>query len=1209
MELGKETSRKLFLFLLIFGLLFEAILVILIFVKFRNPLNETIEDIVKLTESKIIILNKKLNSNCNTLVYKYVSDLKLISGHMIQFNTGNQTSNFLKNYDKKQWIFADNYNYPNQTVDDERLNNRYYNESNGLFNYIDLLEEKFKDNYNHSDIINTLFKEHEFDIIGVYNYSVTTLKPNVMHKSYYFISGLKSVYIRRYLVKRNNTDYIRFVITNRGISFIYPYDRFENSRVIQMFKKENISLVHEYNSKKCKEFKSALNTSLISFYSHFTNDIIVFCIVTFNYIDVTVWDKTQTLCSEIKTSAFLDSFFWKDQVDLGLSIVFLNKSEIEPIYLKNSDYYNLMKKTFQSEKFGKYQFSDKIRLFHIIYYSLFSKYENYNDFDNFYEEILKEYKIIKEELVNKINELEESFCDNRISDRKQHISFVATKTNCYNDPNNHEMKCQKDSSLFVIYVFLMETRQLDKQYYIDIEGTTLVYPIFYSITIIESNQNITNKNIISIMDNKIIKLLFFFISTLVSLVILIWLLIEIINNILLSSIHYIMSGLKVFDEMIEENNKQIDINKILKYENKILIANKEMEILNNISNNIKKMIILQIVMNYNDNSGSSNNNKYLNNSRLCNIILKMNNSTMKEKSLMILGYHHFKKKLYKISEDEFNLVINGIINKEKNINLKNDTADSDLKETIKRFNDITYLNDNSVLKGINETILPNIKIKFAKQKIVYLHGMCLFNEATDSLYTVKKNINNNINQINNYTSNKMNINISFQRAIKDFDECRNINKLLGSNPIKEIFSLIMMAKCHIQLKEYKNAGLLISEALDLFFELEKVFKDTKNINYNPCIMLFVLNNIFQTIMYTLSQICYFSYRYHACIYIIFKIFETSPFIIKDIFYNCSFMLQNILNRSKLKKNSIIFDNIKKYYSKIFTRLYIRYYNNINEINKIKMIYSLSLNKRMSTKTEFITGANKTSLIDTSEPRKNSQKNKMSFPIINNNSSNKLINICVSEKILSQNNGIVLKDVLINYIDECFYDNNDNDKFSYVQFSHNGKKNIFIKPEMKEIFMQKLKIDNSDKNENNNFYCNSEYLFNEFYNLLNDFIELCKYNNNDETLSNNAKFNSDDNIILMFINTEDIRFKDKDECRKIVYELNKNNFSLYLISYEEFIQPEKIKNIKSFMSGLFDAHFFQIKNYQQIKQIFLNIASKPNKEDIFDYNYENIDLIL
>ena len=96
-------------------------------------------------------------------------------------------------------------------------------------------------------------------------------------------------------------------------------------------------------------------------------------------------------------------------------------------------------------------------------------------------------------------------------------------------------------------------------------------------------------------------------------------------------------------------------------------------------------------------------------------------------------------------------------------------------------------------------------------------------------------------------------------------------------------------------------------------------------------------------------------------------------------------------------------------------------------------------------------------MESSEQKKGSQKFLSSISMINNNSYNKLINICVSEKILSKNNGIILKDVIIDCIEECFYDNNENDKFSYVQFSHNGKKDFFIKPKTKEIFLQKLKI--------------------------------------------------------------------------------------------------------------------------------------------------------
>ena len=75
MELGKELSRKLFYYLLIFGILFEITLILFISLRFRNPLNKTLDDIIQLAESKIISLNEKINSNSNMLIYKYISDL------------------------------------------------------------------------------------------------------------------------------------------------------------------------------------------------------------------------------------------------------------------------------------------------------------------------------------------------------------------------------------------------------------------------------------------------------------------------------------------------------------------------------------------------------------------------------------------------------------------------------------------------------------------------------------------------------------------------------------------------------------------------------------------------------------------------------------------------------------------------------------------------------------------------------------------------------------------------------------------------------------------------------------------------------------------------------------------------------------------------------------------------------------------------------
>ena len=1208
MKLNREILAKLFFYLLGFGLLFELSLILLISFKTKSPLNNAIDNIIELAQSKILTLNEKLNMNSNSLIYKYISDLKLVLVHKAQFSNGNRRSNFLSNYqNKKKIIFADDYNYPNNENP-----NQYYDNDTG-FNYIEKLSEKFKNNHNHNEIINTLFKEKEFDIIGYYNYTNNSMFELERTNSLYCISILKSIYFKRFILRRNDTEYIRFILTKDDYSFIYPFDRSSNSLTIQLFN-QKISLLNQYNSEKCKSYTLLNRTEYIFYYFNFDYEYLIFCVVISERITGPKFNYYQTICLEINTNKFLDSFFWKNQTELEFTIVFLKNNRIRPIYLENSEYYNLVKETYSSEKFKKYQFDSNIELFHVIYFDLFNTYKNLNITSEFIDELIDEYNRIIELLLDKINEIEGSYCIKN-SINTSHITNLTVdikKTKCFKNPDDHKVKCEKDISKFVIYTFVLETRELDYVYYIDKENSKTIYPLFYSIYIIESNPNITRKNINNIIDHKIIKLYFFFVFTLVTLLTLIWLSMDVVNNIFLSSIYKITEGLNYFDKLIDEK-KNLDINRILKFENKILIGNQEMKILSNISNNIKKIIILEIVMNNNE-----KNKKYLDNGRICNIILKMKNSLIKEIYLMKIAYHHFKTKSFSLAENEFNLVLNNLTSKEKKLDITNIRKDTELKEIIKRFNDISYLNDNSNLKGINETILPCIKIKFLRQKVIYLHGMCLYKIGIINLQKTRKSIknnnnNNNFNNIKNlkFQNNKYkNNNYNFINAIKDFEECKNINRTLGSNPIKEIFSLIMIAKCNLELSEYKNAITSLSKALELFFELEKIFKDTNNMTYNPSIMMFSLNFIFQTIIYTMVQVTYFSYKFHTCIYLIMKIMETSPFISQKIFYNCSFIAQSIIGKTKLKKNSIIYDNTKKFFTKLFTRLYVRYYNNTTEINLIKLMYNLSSSRRMSTKLELTSGIssmNKITMLESFKP-KDSQNAKLSGPIINNLTNNKTINICVSEKIMSQKNGNILKDVIINYIEECFYNNNDNDKFSYVQFSHNGKKNIYIKPVKKEILIQKLKIDKNEKNIKDNLIYNSNNLFNEFYNLLNDFIEICK-NNNDDIISNNMKFNVDDNIILMFINTEDVRFNDKEDCKKIVYDLNKYNFSLYLISYEEIIEPDKIKNIKSFMTGLFDAHFFQIKNYQQIKQIFMNISTKQTKENIFEYNYENLDLFL
>ena len=66
--------------------------------------------------------------------------------------------------------------------------------------------------------------------------------------------------------------------------------------------------------------------------------------------------------------------------------------------------------------------------------------------------------------------------------------------------------------------------------------------------------------------------------------------------------------------------------------------------------------------------------------------------------------------------------------------------------------------------------------------------------------------------------------------------------MIGINQIKIIYSLIMISKYYIQLNDYPNSINNINEALSLFFEFSKSFKDYHSKNYNPKIMLFIENS-------------------------------------------------------------------------------------------------------------------------------------------------------------------------------------------------------------------------------------------------------------------------------------------------------------------------------------------------------------------------------
>ncbi len=393
------------------------------------------------------------------------------------------------------------------------------------------------------------------------------------------------------------------------------------------------------------------------------------------------------------------------------------------------------------------------------------------------------------------------------------------------------------------------------------------------------------------------------------------------------------------------------------------------------------------------------------------------------------------------------------------------------------------------------------------------------------------------------------------------------------------------------MKKYKESMINLNEALILYLELQKIFKDEETVLFSPRVMLYVETAIFQTIMYNIVQAVRISSKENACAWIILKIFETSPFIFPNIHLECSNIIQNCLKYPD--KNNRYKDKYKKIFNKISARLITRKNNSKN----------ISNNNELRTNISPLSGSNPSSSVKAYMPNIRSSSRSIDFTTLKgsyishrkeNDFLNKVVMLCVSERIVHKLNGMEIKDVIIKFFQKCFI-NNDNDKFGFIQFSNNGKKTINIKPQRLDTFLQKFESNKNAFQSSETINYKSDTMFTEFYNLFDSIIK--------------QQSSKCDNIIIMFINAEDIRFRNIKECVDIVNALNEKNYTVILLSNDLEISKEKVLSINSFIFGLYDGYFIHINNYQRIKQIFINIATTNKSDKFVNYDYVFLENIL
>lgn len=1193
MKIINEFTKYLIILFIVFVSLLEVEIFCYIIFRYNKAFEKIKGRALVNSSEKAVQLTGKINYFISTLFIRYKTDLKLMGKHMLLYVGNdenpqkiiNKSTSFLLN-NNKSIINAD----LTELLSDNNIN-KYYNSSTKKLDYIHYYENEFKNNYDSSYIIEELFdesKHNELNMISYFsaNNSNITEEKEKQETIKYLMTILKTIFIRRYISKREYHDYTRFLLINEDEIFIYPPEDYRNINLYSFpYMYNDTSCSYHLNENKTNgNFPKCVYDYIVKKYEK-QNKIYPFIFKTkYNYeefyfnICVIVpflrnSDKNSYICIELNIVNIFNSLSLDTDDNLEFGVLSDSNNALIPFYYNNQSVYEKIKQLFNDSFFGEFainqtntnQATQKFRLFHFLNYKYFENIEN--------KKINTPKATVFSDLKQEYTEIRQIFVDNiKISSMYSMSFFNISKSFCTAKLHSSQYECLKDNSSVIIFALTDSMIALSDNY-LDKNETIGSEVLFYLFAISGTHPIYTNQKIQKIMLLKIMRLIIF--QTLLSLILLTFYYI-LISLFLEGSFQMTEDLIELIDKIY--SNQTVESRKEFIQNNLLTSGNKEMRLVLNINDSISNLFNLKHLINESSNISSNDDEIY-------NLIQNMKDSDTKEMCNLIAGVRHYRSGGYELAENEFNLLIKYLNEKEINVLRSNNYTDEKLKDSIKRSSDTIYLNEYFDFNR-DETWIPVVKFKILKQKILYLFGMVKYNLAVESsegnLWSL------NLNKPKNKKDNEK-IKKYLEEAIKYFSNCKNINSALGINIIKQIFSLLMISRCYMILNEYKESIKNINKALNNFLEFSKIFKDTKNKCENSKIMIFIENNIFQHIIYTYIQFCYKRNSPNAGAWLILKMFENSPFIISNIHLDCSVFIHHFLDKvyQNQKRKPKELQNIRDYFYKLYSRIS----NNKISTGGVADTSSFLVNKTEKTHSHSHSHSH-------SNKRENvsSKLNTISLRSINKNTF-KTITVCISEKVLTKINGPELKDVLIKYMQKYFSDNS-NDRFSFIQFSVNGKATAFIKPEKLDVYIKQLQ---KMKNifEFNEIIGNvSNLKFMEFSSLFNTIIK-----------SYVTKDDSSDNIILMIINSEDIRFTSKEECVSVVDELNKYNASVFILCYDEVIKSAKVNDIYYLLNGFTDGHFFQIKNYQQIKQIFISLSSKNHQANFFDFDYSTFDLLL
>ena len=226
MKLIQEYLVKIVLLIISSVIFIELFITYLLVTRAKLIYNTVYEETMKKTEEKSIEITSKIEEFATNLVTRYMTDLKLICKHAQLLNGNinsinndeliNKDSDILNNKNKTIYIGT-----IEQLKNKEELKN--ISSDNNFFDYINYYENEFENITSKNILLNSFFENKHKELNAISEDKEKSIK--------YIMSILKSIYIRRYIIKRKNMDYIRFFILNKNEIYIYPPEAYNNTNI------------------------------------------------------------------------------------------------------------------------------------------------------------------------------------------------------------------------------------------------------------------------------------------------------------------------------------------------------------------------------------------------------------------------------------------------------------------------------------------------------------------------------------------------------------------------------------------------------------------------------------------------------------------------------------------------------------------------------------------------------------------------------------------------------------------------------------------------------------------------------------------------------------------------------------------------------------------------------------------------------------------